>query len=82
MKKAKNTDAVANAKKCKEKAEDILLKFGGPEVKNFYRNLIAKADAIIATSENIAAVAMTPLPASPPPGIQDLTDNDLLEIAK
>jgi len=40
--------ALVNARKCKERAEVILSKFGGPEVIHHYTELLNKAEAIIA----------------------------------
>jgi len=47
LKKNKDQDSIKNAEKCKEKAQEIVDKFSGPEVVNFYKTLIANADAAI-----------------------------------
>jgi len=50
LKKSKEANAVQNAQKCREKALHIVKTFSGPEVVNYYKGLIARADAVIASS--------------------------------
>jgi len=61
-----SNDAIANATKCKEKAQSIVEKFKGPEVVQYYKYLIQRAKDEIEKLEAPPPAAPTPSEDPPP----------------